>query len=408
MLDLRPHFSLSLGAAPERLHFAAHSHHPRPDVTRAAQLASWDDAARLLDAKWEHVLGPGLAGGAAPCRRHCGLPDPSTIVFAPNTRTSCVRILSPCRRPAAPHPDHGWRIPQLARQLARWRRRGWSWSPHPERARPRLPPRFARGRARASPFDLLWSSEVFFRRRRADRPSRARRGRAAERALVIDGYHAFMARPVDSRALAGRAFYLAGGYKYAMAGRGPASSIARRLADAPRSTGCMRASASLAEGEAACPMPRMAGASWAPPSRPAASTAERRMDWLAGLGLDAAAIHAHAHACRPASSPACPTRGSTPPGWWCRRDDPARGNFLAFDLEDAEAWQARLAAAGIVTDRRGRRLRFGFGLYQTGEEVTGCSTGSRASPDEPPHLHHGPRRRLARGGGRRRLSRQRG
>ena len=58
-----------------------------------------------------------------------------------------------------------------------------------------------------------------------------------------------------------------------------------------------------------------------------------------------------------------------PPGWWCRRTIRCAGNFLAFDLDDAAGWQARLAAAGIVTDSRGRRLRFGFGLYHTGEEV---------------------------------------
>ena len=38
-------------------------------------------------------------------------------------------------------------------------------------------------------------------------------------------------------------------------------------------------------------------------------------------------------------------------------------------MPDAEAWQARLERARVLTDRRGTRLRFGFGLYQTGEEV---------------------------------------
>src|SRR6185295_14885913 len=38
--------------------------------------------------------------------------------------------------------------------------------------------------------------------------------------VVIDGYHGFMAVPTDLSAVAGRAFYLAGGYKYAMAGEG--------------------------------------------------------------------------------------------------------------------------------------------------------------------------------------------
>ena len=33
---------------------------------------------------------------------------------------------------------------------------------------------------------------------------------------VLDGYHAFMALPVDLRAVADRAFYIGGGYKYAL------------------------------------------------------------------------------------------------------------------------------------------------------------------------------------------------
>lgn len=58
MLDLRPHFSRFLGSDPHRLHVAAHSHHPWPDVTRDAQLAAWDLAAGRIDGKWEEVLGP--------------------------------------------------------------------------------------------------------------------------------------------------------------------------------------------------------------------------------------------------------------------------------------------------------------------------------------------------------------
>ena len=38
MLDLRAHFARFLTADPARLHVAAHSHHPWPDVTRAAQI----------------------------------------------------------------------------------------------------------------------------------------------------------------------------------------------------------------------------------------------------------------------------------------------------------------------------------------------------------------------------------
>ena len=67
--------------------------------------------------------------------------------------------------------------------------------------------------------------------------------------LALDGYHAFLARPVDLSGLADRAFFLAGGYKYAMAGEGacflhcppgwlprprPTTPAATRAAPAPR------------------------------------------------------------------------------------------------------------------------------------------------------------------------------
>ncbi len=38
--------------------------------------------------------------------------------------------------------------------------------------------------------------------------------------IAVDGYHSFMAQPVDWSASADRAFYMAGGYKYAMDGEG--------------------------------------------------------------------------------------------------------------------------------------------------------------------------------------------
>ena len=44
MSSYASHFSRFLGAVPGRLHVAAHSHHPWPDVTFAAQEQAWLDA----------------------------------------------------------------------------------------------------------------------------------------------------------------------------------------------------------------------------------------------------------------------------------------------------------------------------------------------------------------------------
>ncbi len=46
-----------LTANPGVQHFACHSHHYWPDVTRNAALQYWDDSARLVDDKWDLVFG---------------------------------------------------------------------------------------------------------------------------------------------------------------------------------------------------------------------------------------------------------------------------------------------------------------------------------------------------------------
>ncbi|HRE14018.1 MAG TPA: hypothetical protein PLD37_07480, partial [Usitatibacteraceae bacterium] len=54
---LQAHFSRFFAANPGWLHFAAHSHHPWPDATEAAQRQAWVDGATLADRKWTRVMG---------------------------------------------------------------------------------------------------------------------------------------------------------------------------------------------------------------------------------------------------------------------------------------------------------------------------------------------------------------
>jgi kynureninase len=56
-----------------------------------------------------------------------------------------------------------------------------------------------------------------------------------------------------------------------------------------------------------------------------------------------------------------------------------RGNFLTFDLADAEEVERRLAAAGVIVDRRGTRLRFGFGVYHDAAFVDALVARTRAA-----------------------------
>ena len=390
MLDLRAHFSRFLNADPTRLHFAAHSHHPWPDVTREAQLAAWDIAARLQDAKWEEVLGPVLADLQAKVARQLGLPDPATLVFAPNTHEFVLRILaslSAHRPPRVLTTDAEFH--SLTRQLARLEEEGLvavtriATEPHAT-CLERLVAAAGQG------FDLIWVSEVFFSSGFA--PGDGASGldalaeAAGEAVLVLDGYHGFMARPVDLSRLAGRAFYTAGGYKYAMAGEGccflhcPPGWLPR-----PRATGWYAAFGALAgpQGEVgyAADGWRFMGATFDPSGLYRLAAA---LGWFEAQGLTTAMVRGHAHALQARFVAGLGGTGLDPARLVVPIEEPRRGNFLTFDLPDAESWQARLAAAGIVTDRRATRLRFGFGIYQTAAEVDALLARLHGPPQDKP------------------------
>lgn len=371
MLDLRADFSRFLTAEPDRLHFAAHSHHPWPDATREAQLEAWDIAARLQDGKWEAILGPVMAECQALVARQLRLPDPATIAFAPNTHEFLVRILSSLPTGRAPRVlTTDGEFHSLSRQLARLQEEGLvavtriAAEPHGT-CLERLATAARHG------FDLIWVSEVFFGSGFALAGLETLAEAAGEAVLVVDGYHAFMARPVDLSGLAGRVFYTAGGYKYAMAGEGccflhcPPFWLPR-----PRATGWYAAFGALAgrQGEVgyAADGRRFLGATFDPSGLFRLRAALR---WFEARGLTTAMVRDHAHALQARFVAGLDGSALDPARLVVPLSEPRRGNFLTFDLPDAEAWQARLAEARIVTDRRATRLRFGFGIYQTAAEV---------------------------------------
>jgi selenocysteine lyase/cysteine desulfurase len=369
--DLRPHFSRFLQAEPGRLHFAAHSHHPWPDVTRDAQLAAWDLAAAEQDAKWGSVLGGVVDECRARVARQLGLPDPATLVFSANTHDFLLRILSALDpgRPARVLTTDG-EFHSLTRQLARLEEDGLVQVTRvPAEPGAACMDRLVAA-ARAG-FDLIWVSEVFFNSGYAQPDFTPLAAAAGEAVLVIDGYHGFMARPVDLGPVAHRAFYTAGGYKYAMGGEGccflhcPPGWLAR-----PRATGWYAAFSALAAPGGgvgyALDGNRFMGATFDPTAIFRLNAALR---WFEEQGLTTAMVRDHAHALQTRFVAGLAGTGLDPATLVVPLSEKNRGNFLTFDIPDAEAWQARLEAARIITDRRGTRLRFGFGIYQTDAEV---------------------------------------
>ncbi len=369
MLDLRADFSHFLGAEPGRLHFAAHSHHPWPDATRAAQLAAWDVAARLQDGKWGHMLGPLWQEARERIAGILGLPDPGTLCFAPNTHEFVGRILSALPERPRVLTTTG-EFHSFSRQIARLEEEGMVSVTRVESEPGHAVPERLAAVAPAG-FDLVWVSQVFFNSGWAVDPVAVAQAAGPDAVLVLDGYHGFMARPTDLSAVAHRAFYLSGGYKYAMGGEGcaflhaPPGWLPR-----PRDTGWYAAFGALSGPQGGVPYAadgmRFMGATFDPSGLFRQVAALR---WLEERGVTVAAIHTHARTLAARFVGGLAGSGLDPGRLVVPAEEPMRGNFLCLDLPDAEEWHARLESRGVVTDRRGTRLRFGFGLYQTADEV---------------------------------------
>lgn len=208
-------FSRALAADPDRLHFAAHSHHLWPDVSFEGQVQAWQDAASLADHKWNKVMGPVWQEAQGHIARELNLPDPATIAFSSNTHDFIVRIVSALpRRPVRVLSTDG-EFHSFRRQMARWVESG-------DVVLEMAAPADLLATAQRGGHDLIFASQVLFNSGAILDciDSLAALARPDGPWIVIDGYHGFMAVSTDLSASSSKIFYLGGGYKYAMAGEG--------------------------------------------------------------------------------------------------------------------------------------------------------------------------------------------
>ena len=370
-------FSRALGSDPGRLHLAAHSHHLWPDASFDGQTEAWNDAARLADRKWDRVMGEIWPEAQARVAAELGTGAPDCIVFSSNTHDFIVRLLAAVPR------ANGAKLRVLTtdgefhsarRQLARWAEDGWL-ELEKVAAEPfdSFEDRFLAA-ASAGAHDLFLVSQVLFGSGRVF--GEADRLAALESPdgpwVVIDGYHAFMAldRPFLETA-ARSAFYLGGGYKYAMSGEGCAFLHAPPgFGERPPVTGWYAEFGDLTAPPGGVGYTRDAmrfmGATF-DPSALYRFTAVQRM--LEGEGLTTARISTHVAGLQ---QQLLDSLAGTPLGD-AELLNPLEGGpharFLAFRTPRAERWRADLLAQNCITDHRGDVLRIGLAIYTDEADV---------------------------------------
>lgn len=371
-------YSRFLNASPGRLHFAAHSHHPWPDVTREAQIEAWDDAARLADHKWGRVFSEVMGEAQGHVASILNLPAPGQIAFAPNTHEFVLRLLScfpPGRKLRVVTTDSEFM--SFSRQIARLAEDDLvdvvriATEPFAS-----FPTRFIEAVSTKNT-DLVFFSQVFFNSGFVVKDLDAIVAAAPQETMVVvDGYHGFFAIPTDLGGIADRAFFTAGGYKYAQSGEGVCLlSVPRGFEKRPLNTGWFAGFGALEAGDFSKvgfsnDGFRFMGATFDPVGLYRFNAVARM---LKTNGLTVAAIDDHVKALQrrflnglseKAGAALSPTDLIAPP-----EGIAGLGHFLTFRRDDAGAIEQRLASQNVIVDHRGDRLRFGFGLYQDAAAV---------------------------------------
>ncbi|MFC7536296.1 class V aminotransferase [Sphingomonas sp. GCM10030256] len=376
-MSFKPLFSRSLGAAPGRLHMAAHSHHLWPDASFDGQVECWTDAARLADAKWDRIMGEVWPEAQRHVAEELGTGRSDAIVFAGNTHDFLVRLAAACPRRAG-QPlrilTSDGEFHSARRQFARWTESGdialavVATEPFAD-----FQQRFVQA-ASTGRYDLILVSQLLFGSGRVFTALEPLAALADPTGpwVVIDGYHSFMA--IDgpfAKTLGEKAFFLAGGYKYAMAGEGMGlMHCPPGFGQRPPITGWYAefADLTLAPGMVgyAKDAMRFMGATF-DASALYRFNAVRRM--LQSHGLTTTTISEQVAALHRRLLEAI---ADTPLG---RAEllNPLTGGpharFLAFRSPQAQRWQAELMTHGCVTDVRGDVLRVGLGLYHDADDV---------------------------------------
>jgi kynureninase len=365
--SLAPHYRQFRVA--ERLLLTGHSHQAWPDVARASSLEAFDDAALLVDGKWERAFAKAEAVRAG-FRRWLDDRD-GHIALCGSTHDAVIRFLSavPLReRPRLLTTDGEFHT--LRRQLARLAEEGIEVVKVSAAPAASLVERMvATLRTGAPPAAVLVSTVSYVSGQIVPELSALQTAcDAAGAALLLDAYHHLGVVPFTVRGLE-NAFITGGGYKYCQLGEGncflrfPRQSRAR-----PVVTGWFAEFGLLPQAAGAGPVSyadgpdRFAGATYDPVSHYRAAAV---LEFQAAQGLDidllrAVSQHQVGRLCAAFDAleidPLVATRDRSAPL-------PALAGFLAVQSKQAAGLVAGLRARGVSADERGDILRLGPAPY---------------------------------------------
>jgi len=364
-----------LAARPNVQHFACHSHHYWPDVTRQAMLDYWDDTANMVDEKWEYIFANKLPATQKLIAKALNLTSSERIVFAPNTHELLYRIYSsfdPNKKIKILTTDSEFY--SFQRQSERLEQAGLVEVTHiSTEPFATFEQRFTAA-ANEGDYDWIFVSQVFFNSGYAINNLTDFVKKLPTKPLItIDGYHGFFAIPTDLSELEQQVFYLAGSYKYAQGGEGACFAVVPDGDYQPIYTGWFAEFGDLHQRQEGHVGYAKNGQQFA--GATIDYTAMYRLHASLALfeqeGLSVEAIHQYVENCQQVflkhidklNHPLLNRSNLLTP-------NSVHGHFLTFKLaeDDVVELAKKLDTHGIKTDFRGDRLRFGFAIYHNPQQ----------------------------------------
>ena len=366
-----------------KLHFSAHSHHFWPDVSRVGHMAYWDDSASLSDDKWNKIFSETIPKTQKHIAKILNLKNHEQIVLAPNTHELSTRLLSLFLG------QKGLKILTTSNEFHSWRRQFLRLSEIPEIQVHQVDSNqfpydksafFSKMKSElAKNYDVVFLSQVFFDSGSALTDSEVEslvNATPSSTLFVLDGYHGFAAIPCDLAKLEGRIFYLGGGYKYAQGGEGVGFMVIPKGDWRPAHTGWYADHAHLAKAPGTKVGYSDNGMAFMGATQDPSGFYRFNAVWdfFQTENLNVIDIHQYVLRLQNLFLQGLPEdflrNWSLKPLF--NKDLAWHGHFLTFEaptIELAESCHQTLATNHVLIDRRGTRLRFGFGLYQNETDV---------------------------------------
>ena len=375
----KKYYSRFLEANKGKLHFAAHSHHFWPDVTRQAMLDYWDDTALMVDDKWDKVFGEVVPQAQKYIAGLLSIDHPENVVFAPTTHELVYRLLSSLdKNNSVSILTTDSEFHSFSRQIKRTSENKninvtyVSTEPF-DTFEDRLIYEI-----KSKTFDMIVFSQVFFNSGFAvnNLEKIVASVENKETIIVIDGYHGFCAVPTNLTTIQNRIFYVGGGYKYVQSGESCCyMTIPENCNLRPEFTGWFadfdhlsgKQEGKVAYGNGAF---RFWGSTFDP-------TGIYRMNAVFSLfkEIDLTVENIHSKIIQnqnifisgldAINHPVLKKSNILTP-----INTEHRGHFITFKTDEAGNMYQLLRKNGIITDYRNDRLRFGFGLYHDEEDIS--------------------------------------